>query len=80
MNKDNLCTSFTPLQDSIMDKNKKKKVKSKKDRIPPLDIITEEMFSNKTMFMNHKIDPSALFKLAKTSSREEFEKDQLERA
>lgn len=45
----------------------------------PLDIITEEMFSNKTMSMNHKVNPSALVKLAKNSSREGFKKDQLER-
>lgn len=30
--------------------------------------------------MNHTINPPALFKLAKTSSREGFKKDQAERA
>lgn len=66
---------FTQLQDSITYTH----TKSKKDRITPLDIITEEMFGNKTMSMNHKVNPSALVKLAKNSSREGFKKDQLER-
>lgn len=77
MNKDNPLhfifpyNYFTQLQDSVMHKKGK-------DRITPLDIITEEMFSNKTMSVNHTINSPALFRLAKTSSRKGFKTKQKE--